>query len=132
MWIRIQTVRKQATPGTVPAMELTLTGLFYVFVAATLAPVLLSLVPWLPLPSVVLEILLGVALGPLGEVKVDELMRTSVPHIFAVGDVTHRVQLTPVAIREGAAVATLLFGGQGAMADHTCIPTAVFSQPPFT
>lgn len=46
-------------------MELTLTGLFYVFVAATLAPVALSLVPWLPLPSVVLEILLGVALGPL-------------------------------------------------------------------
>ena len=47
------------------AMELTLTGLFYVFVAATLAPVALSLVPWLPLPSVVLEVLLGVALGPL-------------------------------------------------------------------
>ena len=46
-------------------MELTLTGLFYVFVAATLAPVALSLVPWLPLPSVVLEVLLGVALGPL-------------------------------------------------------------------
>lgn len=46
-------------------MELTLTGLFYVFIAATLAPVALSLVPWLPLPSVVLEILLGVALGPL-------------------------------------------------------------------
>jgi len=71
IWIRIQTVRKQATPGTVPAMELTLTGLFYVFVAATLAPVLLSLVPWLPLPSVVLEILLGVALGPLALGLVD-------------------------------------------------------------
>jgi glutathione reductase (NADPH) len=72
----------------------------------------------------------GVALGPLGEVKVDELMRTSVQHIFAVGDVTHRVQLTPVAIREGTAVATMLFGGKDVMADHTYIPTAVFSQPP--
>ncbi|MCX6391161.1 MAG: cation:proton antiporter [Actinobacteria bacterium] len=52
-------------------MELTLTGLFYVFVAATLAPVALSLVPWLPLPGVVLEILLGVALGPLALGLVD-------------------------------------------------------------
>ena len=65
MWTRIQIVRSWTSPGTVPAMELTLTGLFYVFVAATLAPVALSLVPWLPLPGVVLEILLGVALGPL-------------------------------------------------------------------
>jgi glutathione reductase (NADPH) len=72
----------------------------------------------------------GVELGPLGEVIVDDRMRTSVPHIFAVGDVTHRVQLTPVAIREGTAVATMLFGGREAMADHTYIPTAVFSQPP--
>jgi glutathione reductase (NADPH) len=72
----------------------------------------------------------GVELGPLGEVIVDDRMRTAVPHIFAVGDVTHRVQLTPVAIREGSAVATMLFGGQDAMADHTYIPTAVFSQPP--
>jgi glutathione reductase (NADPH) len=72
----------------------------------------------------------GVELGRLGEVIVDDRMRTSVPHIFAVGDVTHRVQLTPVAIREGSAVATMLFGGREAMADHTYIPTAVFSQPP--
>jgi glutathione reductase (NADPH) len=72
----------------------------------------------------------GVTLGPLGEVVVDEQMRTSVPHIFAVGDVTHRVQLTPVAIREGAAVATALFGGAEEIADHTYVPTAVFSQPP--
>ena len=65
VWIRIHIVRSWTSPGTVLAMELTLTGLFYVFVAATLAPVALSLVPWLPLPGVVLEILLGVALGPL-------------------------------------------------------------------
>jgi len=47
-----------------------------------------------------------------------------------VGDVTHRLQLTPVAIREGAAVAATLFGGKPTAADHANVPTAVFSQPP--
>ncbi|MFN3565175.1 MAG: glutathione-disulfide reductase [Burkholderiaceae bacterium] len=65
-----------------------------------------------------------------GAVQVDEYSRTHVPHIFAVGDVTHRLQLTPVAIREGAAVAQTLFGGEPTPADHADVPTAVFSQPP--
>ena len=65
-----------------------------------------------------------------GAMQVDEYSRTNVPHIFAVGDVTHRLQLTPVAIREGAAVAQTLFGGCPTRADHTDVPTAVFSQPP--
>ena len=64
-WIGIQRVRTRSAVGTVPAMELTLTGLFFVFIAATLAPLALSFVPWLPLPSVVLEILLGIVIGPL-------------------------------------------------------------------
>ena len=64
-WFRIQCVRERSAVGTVPAMELTLTGLFFVFIAATLAPLALSFVPWLPLPSVVLEILLGIVIGPL-------------------------------------------------------------------
>ena len=63
-------------------MELTLTGLFFVFLAATLAPLALSLVPWLPLPSVVLEILLGIALGPL---VLDLVPRTgSVLHVLSL------------------------------------------------
>jgi glutathione reductase (NADPH) len=65
-----------------------------------------------------------------GAVYVDGYSRTNVPHIHAVGDVTHRLQLTPVAIREGAAVAQTLFGGRPTEADHADVPTAVFSQPP--
>lgn len=72
----------------------------------------------------------GVQLTRDGAMQVDEYSRTNVPHIFAVGDVTHRLQLTPVAIREGAAVAQTLFGGCPTRADHTDVPTAVFSQPP--
>jgi len=72
----------------------------------------------------------GVELEPGGGVRVDELCRTSVPHIFAVGDVTNRVALTPVAIREGAAVANTLFGPMPTTADITLVPSAVFSQPP--
>jgi glutathione reductase (NADPH) len=71
----------------------------------------------------------GVATGPGGRIEVDAASRTSVPHIFAVGDVTDRVNLTPVAIREGHAVADSLFGGRPWTADHTLIPTAVFSTP---
>ena len=52
------------------------------------------------------------------------------PHIYAVGDVTARVALTPVAIREGHAVADTLFGGKPTPMHYHCIPTAVFAQPP--
>lgn len=73
---------------------------------------------------------IGVALDPKGGVQVDALGRTSVPNIFAVGDVTNRIALTPVAIREGAAVAATLFGPAQTAADLTTVPSAVFSQPP--
>jgi glutathione reductase (NADPH) len=72
----------------------------------------------------------GVKLDARGGVVVDDYSRTAVPAIFAVGDVTNRVALTPVAIREGAAVATTLFGGVETQARHDNIPSAVFSQPP--
>ncbi len=72
----------------------------------------------------------GVELGDHGAVKVDEDNRTSVESIFAVGDVTDRVQLTPVAIREGQAFADSFFGGTPTRVDYSCIPSAVFSHPP--
>ncbi len=72
----------------------------------------------------------GVELGQRGAVKVDEDNRTSVESIFAVGDVTDRVQLTPVAIREGQAFADTFFGGMPTRVDYNCIPAAVFSHPP--
>ena len=73
----------------------------------------------------------GVELGENGEVVVDRFSKTSVDHIYAVGDVTDRVQLTPVAIREGQAFADTVFGGHDPVAvDHSCIPSAVFSHPP--
>ena len=72
----------------------------------------------------------GVRLDAHGAVIVDEYSRSSVPHIHAVGDVTNRVALTPVAIREGAAVATTLFGGRRVAVDHRDVPHAVFGQPP--
>src|SRR4051794_13280236 len=72
----------------------------------------------------------GVELGDNGEVKVDADNRSSVPSIFAVGDVTDRVQLTPVAIREGQAFADTFFGNKPHQVDHGCIPSAVFSHPP--
>ena len=71
----------------------------------------------------------GVKLGPRGEVAVDEWSQTSVPSIYAVGDVTDRVALTPVAIREGHAFADTVFGGEPAKAEHDLVPTAVFTQP---
>ncbi|MGB3165189.1 MAG: glutathione-disulfide reductase [Alteraurantiacibacter sp.] len=74
---------------------------------------------------------IGVELGDKGEIKVDRFSKTSVDHIYAVGDVTDRVQLTPVAIREGQAFADTVFGGGDPVAvDHGCIPSAVFSHPP--
>ena len=72
----------------------------------------------------------GVALGEKGQIKVDEDNRSSVPSIFAVGDVTDRVQLTPVAIREGQAFADTFFGNKPHRVDYGCIPSAVFSHPP--
>jgi len=68
-------------------------------------------------------------LNDKGAIKVDKFSRTSVPHIYAVGDVTDRVNLTPVAIREGHAFADTVFGGKEVIVDHTDIPTAVFSEP---
>jgi len=72
----------------------------------------------------------GVAVGEKGEIKVDDDNRTSVPSIFAVGDVTDRIQLTPVAIREGQAFADTFFGKKPHQVDYNCIPSAVFSHPP--
>jgi glutathione reductase (NADPH) len=64
-----------------------------------------------------------------GGIAVDGFSRTSVPNIYAVGDVTDRVNLTPVAIREGHAFADTVFGKRQVQVDHATIPTAVFSQP---
>lgn len=72
----------------------------------------------------------GVEIDERGAVKVDEYSKTSVDHIYAVGDVTNRVQLTPVAIREGQAFADSVFGGNPTTVDYGCIPAAVFSHPP--
>ena len=72
----------------------------------------------------------GVELGEKGAIKVDDDNRTSVPSIYAVGDVTDRVQLTPVAIREGQAFADTFFGNKPHRVDYSCIPSAVFSHPP--
>lgn len=71
----------------------------------------------------------GVALNDRGAVIVDHESRSSVASIYAVGDVTDRVNLTPVAIREGHAFADSVFGGTPVHVDHAMIPTAVFSQP---
>lgn len=73
---------------------------------------------------------LGVALDKDGAVIVDEYNRTNIPGIYAVGDVTNRVQLTPVAIREGHAFADTVFGNNPRTIDYGAIPTAVFSNPP--
>ncbi|RJY08662.1 glutathione-disulfide reductase [Aurantiacibacter aquimixticola] len=74
---------------------------------------------------------IGVELGEKGEVVVDRFSKTNLDHIYAVGDVTDRVQLTPVAIREGQAFADSVFGPNDPVAvDHSCIPSAVFSHPP--
>ncbi|MFL6828517.1 MAG: glutathione-disulfide reductase [Bradyrhizobium sp.] len=71
-----------------------------------------------------------VAINPRnGGIAVDNFSRTSVPNIYAIGDVTHRLNLTPVAIREGHAFADTVFGKRTVEVDHAEIPTAVFSQP---
>ncbi len=72
----------------------------------------------------------GVELDATGAVRVDEYSRSTCPSIYAVGDVTNRVQLTPVAIREGQAFAETVFGNNPTKVDYACIPSAVFSHPP--
>ena len=71
----------------------------------------------------------GVALGRGGEIVVNEYSQTAVPSIYAIGDVTGRVALTPVAIREGMAFVQTVFGGKPTPVDHALIPSAVFTQP---
>jgi glutathione reductase (NADPH) len=73
----------------------------------------------------------GVALAENGAVKVDEWQRsTTVPNIYAVGDVTDRINLTPVAIAEGRAIAETLYNSNPIRMDHDDVPSAVFSNPP--
>ena len=72
----------------------------------------------------------GVALDDIGAIKVDGWSKSSVPNIYAVGDCTNRVNLTPVAIREGHAFADSVFGKRPWMVDHADFPSAVFTQPP--
>jgi glutathione reductase (NADPH) len=71
----------------------------------------------------------GVKIADNGGIAVDEFSRTSVPNIFAIGDVTNRINLTPVAIREGHAFADTQFGGMSVRVDHNDVPTAVFAEP---
>ncbi|MET0362840.1 MAG: glutathione-disulfide reductase [Sphingobium sp.] len=72
----------------------------------------------------------GVELNEKGAIQVDDHNRTSCESIYAVGDVTDRIQLTPVAIREGQAFADTVFGNIPRTVDYSCVPSAVFSQPP--
>jgi glutathione reductase (NADPH) len=73
----------------------------------------------------------GVKLGRFGEVVVDDYSQTNVPSIYAVGDVTNRLQLTPVAIREGAAFVETVFHGRPTIFSHDLVPGAVFTQPEY-
>ena len=73
----------------------------------------------------------GVERGRKGEIVVDEYSQTGVPSIYAIGDVTDRVNLTPVAIREGMAFVETVFRGSPTPIDHDLIPTAIFTQPEF-
>ncbi|MGB3656850.1 MAG: glutathione-disulfide reductase [Pseudolabrys sp.] len=72
---------------------------------------------------------LNVRIHEHGGIEVDNYSQTSVPNIYAVGDVTNRVNLTPVAIREGHAFADTVYGGKPTPVDHSNVPTAVFSEP---
>src|SRR5512138_516863 len=72
----------------------------------------------------------GVEIDDKGAVKVDDMNQSTCPSIYAVGDVTNRIQLTPVAIREGQAFADTFFGNKPTKVDYDCIPAAVFSHPP--
>ena len=64
-----------------------------------------------------------------GGIAIDEYSRSSTASVYAIGDVTNRINLTPVAIREGAAFADTVFGGKPTAVDHSNVPTAVFSEP---
>jgi glutathione reductase (NADPH) len=72
---------------------------------------------------------IGVKLGQTGAIAVNEYSQTSVPNIYAIGDVTDRINLTPVAIREGHAFADSVYGGRATAVDHADVATAVFSEP---
>lgn len=72
---------------------------------------------------------LGVGIGRQGQIAVDRFSQTAVPSVFAVGDVTGRINLTPVAIREGHAFADTVFGGKPTAFDHELVASAVFTQP---
>lgn len=72
----------------------------------------------------------GVEIDAKGAIRVDDRSRSTCPSIYAVGDVTNRVQLTPVAIREAQAFADTVFGDKPTKLDYSCIPSAVFSHPP--
>lgn len=72
----------------------------------------------------------GVQLGPRGAVRVDSNSQTSVANVYAVGDCTDRLNLTPVAIREGHAFANMAYGGPALTCEYEVVPAAVFSQPP--
>ncbi|MDE2690651.1 MAG: glutathione-disulfide reductase [Acidobacteriota bacterium] len=72
----------------------------------------------------------GVELGEQGEILVDEFSRSNVPNIWAIGDVTDRLNLTPVAIHEAMCLARTLFAEKPTPVDHETVATAVFSQPP--
>jgi glutathione reductase (NADPH) len=71
----------------------------------------------------------GVKLKETGGIAVNEFSQTSVPNIYAVGDVTDRINLTPVAVREGHSFADTVFGNKPTPIDHENVPTAVFSTP---
>jgi glutathione reductase (NADPH) len=73
--------------------------------------------------------LVGIKPNMHGAIPVNEYSQTEVPNIYAVGDVTNRVNLTPVAIREGHAFADTVFGNKPTMVNHGLVPSAVFSQP---
>ena len=72
----------------------------------------------------------GVALDDMGAVVVDADNKSTCDSIYAVGDVTNRIQLTPIAIREGQAFAENMYGAGGVRVDYDCVPSAVFSHPP--
>jgi glutathione reductase (NADPH) len=71
----------------------------------------------------------GVKLDDRGAIAVNDYSQTNVPHIYAIGDVTDRIALTPVAIREGHSFADSVFGKKPTLVDHTNVPSAVFSEP---
>lgn len=71
----------------------------------------------------------GITLDAHGAIPVDDFSQTVIPNIYAVGDVTNRVNLTPMAIREGHAFSDTVFGGKKVAVDHSLVPTAVFTTP---